>query len=138
VVVSDAKISDIYTNQATPYQQHYLLFPSVYLHYPNPPAWPCGNDGLWYSRIVHSHDGTNFSYIGGDRRSWLSVGSAGGRPIADCASTQPDAKWDSAMVGLARGIVERDGVLRMYKYLLRRIYIPSESFSLPLYLDPND
>jgi hypothetical protein len=56
---ADPKILDIYTNQAMPYHDHYLLFPSVYLHYPDPPGWPCGNDGLWYSRIAHSHDGAS-------------------------------------------------------------------------------
>ena len=97
----DAPIVDIYTNQAAQYQGHYLLFPSIYLHYPNPPAWPCGNDGLWFSRLVHSapSDGARFSYVGGDREAWLSSGEAGQAPPAECASSPEGSAWDSAMVG---------------------------------------
>ena len=116
----DAPIVDIYTNQAAQYQGHYLLFPSIYLHYPNPPAWPCGNDGLWYSRLVHSlpSDGASFSYVGGDRGAWLSSGEAGGAPPADCASSPEGSAWDSAMVGAARGIIEQPdgGKITMFKF----------------------
>jgi hypothetical protein len=115
----DSPIVDIYTNQAETYQGHYLLFPSVYLHYPNEPAWPCGNDGLWYSRLAHSPpgDGAKFSYVGGDRDAWLSSGGAGGPPPADCAASAAGSAWDSAMVGAARGIIARPGgEITMFKY----------------------
>lgn len=49
---------------------------------------------------------------------WLSRGLAGGAPPDDCGGTAAGSSWDSAMVAVARGIVQRPGAtsLRMFKY----------------------
>ena len=92
---------DVYINQAVPYHDQYLLMPSMYLHFGS--MWPRGNDGLWGSRIAHSHDGLNFSYIGGDRRPWASRGVSPANGISPLAEPRPGSAWDSGMVAMVRG-----------------------------------
>ena len=40
----------------------------------------------------------------------------GGVPLPTFDGINPNAAWDSAMVTTVRGIVNRDGVIRMYKW----------------------
>ena len=108
-----------------------------YKHFPNPPQWFKANDGMWDGRILHSRDGltyestpvlhskssfissgvaNSFRYIGGDRRPWIPRGEMGGVPLPTFDGINPNAAWDSAMVTTVRGIVNRDGVIRMYKW----------------------
>ena len=103
---------DVYINQAVPYHDQYLMMPSMYLHFGS--MWPRENDGLWGSRLVHSRDGLNFSYIGGDRRPWASRGTSTG--ISPLAEARPGSAWDSGMVAMARGIVVRDEFLILFKW----------------------
>ena len=58
----------------------------------------------------------SFRYIGGDRRPWIPRGEMGGVPLPTFDGINPTAAWDSAMVTTVRGIVNRDGVIRMYKW----------------------
>ena len=76
---------------------------------------------------MHSSDGAKFGYVGGDREAWLSSGEAGEAPPTDCASSPEGSAWDSAMVGVARGIIEgADGTITMFKYRLRVASIQTE------------
>jgi hypothetical protein len=65
---------------------------------------------------LHSRDGLTFRYIGGDRRPWATRGEMGGVPLPTVDGLNPEAAWDSGMVATVRGIINRDGVIRMYKW----------------------
>jgi hypothetical protein len=52
----DSACTDLYTNQVIVYEGHYLAFPAAYSHWPSPPVW-YKNDGVWDTRLMHSHDG---------------------------------------------------------------------------------
>jgi hypothetical protein len=83
-----------------------------YLHFGS--MWPRANDGMWGSRIVHSRDGLNFSYIGGDRGPWASRGTSTG--ISPLAQARPGSAWDSGMVAMVRGIIMGRDRLVLFKW----------------------
>ena len=81
---------DIYTNNVVLYEGRYLMQPTAYRHFPQPPNWCRSNDGLLDVRLAHSTDGRAWSYVGatpavarvgktvgGDRRAWLERSSCG-------------------------------------------------------------
>ena len=41
--------------------RHYLMFPDVLQHFPSPPVWSVGDDGVMDVRLVHSRDGRHWS-----------------------------------------------------------------------------
>jgi hypothetical protein len=108
---------DLYVNSAVPYFGEYLIFPSMYLHFPDEGVgWPRNNDGIWSARIAHSHDGLNFSYIGGDRRPWVAQGSTPPGGFSPGPGPANGSAWDSAMIQVLRGMVVRDDTITMYKW----------------------
>jgi hypothetical protein len=97
----DNACSDTYTNQVIMYEGQYIAFPAAYTHYPSPPVWPHANDGVWTTRIMHSHDGASgWHYISGDRRAFLARGPAG--------------SWRASMVAVVRGLVVSEATLRLF------------------------
>ena len=111
----------MYTNSAVESLGHSAIFPSVFRHFPEPPAWCCGNDGEWDVRIASSRTGRNFTYIGGDRQPFLFRGTTNAPAPDTNASQQPScseigatSSWDSALVSIVRGYVEDGERVRMF------------------------
>jgi hypothetical protein len=108
---------DLYTSSAVPYFGEYLMFPSMYLHFPDAGVgWPRNNDGIWSARIAHSNDGLNFSYIGGDRRPWVTQGATPPGGFSPGPGPANGSAWDSAMIQVVRGMVVREATITMYKW----------------------
>ena len=108
---------DLYVNSAMPYFGEYLIFPSMYLHFPDKGVgWPRDNDGIWSARIAHSRDGLNFSYIGGDRRPWVSQGRTPVEGFSPGPGPANGSAWDSAMIQVVRGMVVREDTVTMFKW----------------------
>ena len=83
---------DVYNSQAIQFsgtETHYLMFASAYWHFPAPPAWELGGDGMWDVRLAHSRTGFDFKYINDDRSPWI--------PRGRMAAPRPNAKtfWPS-------------------------------------------
>jgi len=75
---ADPPNSDHYQPAVTQYpwaQDAYFMFPSAYLHFPDPPVGRYSNDGLLDCQMAVSRDGINWTRI--DRRPYVALGSAG-------------------------------------------------------------
>src|SRR5262245_30415025 len=76
----DPKWSDSYTSAAVQYpwaDDAYFMFPSAYLHYPNPPQGKFSNDGPVDIELAVSRDG--IAYDRPERRPYIDLGLAGSR-----------------------------------------------------------
>jgi hypothetical protein len=92
---------DLYTNAAVKYpfaDNVYLLFPSAYFHYPEPPVGKFSNDGPLDIRLAVSRDGVHFTVP--DRSPYIRLGVKG-------------AFDDSAMY-MATGMIRRGAELWQY------------------------
>ena len=101
----DSPCVDIYTNQVVIYEGVYLAFPGAYEHFPAPPRWPVGNDGWYDTRVLFSADGqSNWSYIAGDRGSFMARGQADKPPLPSstgCLNCTDPTTWRESMVWLS-------------------------------------
>ena len=101
----DSPCVDIYTNQVVIYEGVYLAFPGAYEHFPEPPSWPVGNDGWYDTRVLFSADGkSNWSYIAGDRGSFMARGQADKPPLPSstgCLNCTDPTTWRESMVWLS-------------------------------------
>lgn len=69
---------DLYTNAGVKYslaEDVYLLFPSAYFHYPEPPQGKFSNDGPLDIRMAVSRDGVHFTFP--DRSPYIRLGVKG-------------------------------------------------------------
>ena len=92
---------DFYTNAAVkyPYAQNvYLIFPSAYLHYPDPPVGKHGNDGPLDIRFAVSRDGIHFSRP--DRKPYIGLGVKG--------------SFDDSAMYMTTGMIHRGAELWQY------------------------
>ena len=108
---------DLYTNQVTMYEGHYIAFPAAFEHLPSPPAWIMDNDGTFDTRMLHSRDGQAWSYVGGDRAAWLPRGPAAGPPTfsaVDVPGATDPTCWRESMTAAVRGVVVQEGTIVMY------------------------
>ena len=103
--------SDI--NNAVAYADHYLLFPSGYLHYPGPPSWPCGNDG---ETALSSAAAVAAAASAGSictRECWLPTGRGWVRQACGTPASRPLATArpsNTSAVTAPRGYNAGDGV----------------------------
>jgi hypothetical protein len=92
---------DFYTNAAVKYpfaENVYLIFPSAYFHYPEPPAGEYRNDGPLDIRFAVSRDGINFSRPG--RGPYIGLGVEG--------------SWDDSALYMTTGMIRRDEEIWQY------------------------
>ena len=122
----DKPSTDVYTSQVIRYANNtWLAFPAFFMHYPDPPAWPVAEDGVWETRIMHSHDGVDWSYLGDDRfkfgrdrSAFIEKGPMGGLPVPNelqVPSNAPET-WNSGMTAAVRGYVVRGDQIIMYAF----------------------
>ena len=94
------------TNQVIMYEDIYLAFPAAFQHLPSPPAWHTDNDGMFDTRILHSNNGYNWSYIDGDRGAFFARGPSGG-DLTDTFDSVPGPldsnTWRESMATVVRG-----------------------------------
>jgi hypothetical protein len=130
----DEQCLDVYNSAATiissalagstwgqqPNERAYLAFPAVYMHYGEEE-----NNGILDVRFAFSRNGSDFRYIGGDRRAFVPRGIGG--PLMSGSGLQPSlfdqlddgvvARWDSAITYMFKGIVEHnDGTQSLYYF----------------------
>jgi len=92
---------DFYTNAAVKYpfaENVYLIFPSAYLHYPEPPAGEYRNDGPLDIRFAVSRDGINFTRP--DRGPYIGLGVKG--------------SWDDSALYMTTGMIRSDDEIWQY------------------------
>jgi len=94
---------DIYTNAVVQYEGVYLMFPSFYSHFPDPPEvkperGKLRNDGIVDIRFASSTDSINWNRH--DRSPFIPLG--------------PEGCWDSRQVYMCTGLVETDSEIWMY------------------------
>ncbi len=92
---------DLYTNAALKYpyaRDVYLIFPSAYFHYPDPPKGKYRNDGPLDVRLAVSRDGIHWSCP--DRRPFVPLGVSG--------------SFDDSAIYMTTGLIRKDAELWMY------------------------
>ncbi len=92
---------DLYTNAAVKYpfaDNLYLMFPSAYFHYPDPPKGNYRNDGPLDVRLAVSRDGIRWSAV--DRSPFVPLGVEG--------------EFDDSAIYMTTGIIRKDAELWMY------------------------
>lgn len=92
---------DFYTNAAVKYpfaQDVYLIFPSAYFHYPDPPAGKYRNDGPLDIRLAVSPDGIHFTRP--SRAPYIRLGAAG--------------SWDDSAMYMTTGMIRSGDELWQY------------------------
>jgi len=92
---------DLYTNAAVKYpfaDNLYLMFPSPYYHYPDPPKGKYRNDGPLDVRLAVSRDGVGWSYV--DRRPFVPLGVEG--------------EFDDSAIYMTTGVIRKGAELWMY------------------------
>ena len=92
---------DFYTNAAVKYpfaQDIYLIFPSAYFHYPEPPVGKHGNDGPLDIRLAVSRDGIHFTRP--DRKPYIGLGVKG--------------NFDDSAMYMTTGFIRRGAELWQY------------------------
>ena len=124
----DSPCVDMYNSMVVEYEGHFLAFPSRLWHMPLPPAWGeyangtsqwAYQDGTLDTPLLHSRDGKNFSYVGGDRSSFFGLGAQGGPPAPSNVATpgaSEAATWRESMAVVLRGYVVRKDRIYMYGY----------------------
>jgi len=98
---SDPPHMDFYTNAAVKYpfaDSVYLIFPSAYFHYPEPPEGKFSNDGLLDIRLAVSRDGIHFTRP--HRRPFVGLGVSG--------------SWDDSALYMATGMIRSGAEVWMY------------------------
>jgi hypothetical protein len=92
----------------------YLIFPSAYWHFPEPPHGPYPNDGIVDIRLAASRDGVHFMYP--SRSAFVPLGLEGA--------------FDSGASYMTAGMIRQGGELWMfysgYDYEHRHAPVPSE------------
>ena len=89
----DPPNSDFYNPAVVQYpyaQDAYVMFPSAYRHFPEPPAGKYGNDGLLDIHLAVSRDGIKWSRV--SREPYVRLGRAG----------EPDSGMMYMLVGMLR------------------------------------
>lgn len=97
----DPPSSDHYNSAAIEYQwaqDAYLMFPSLYLHFPDPPVGKLGNDGVLDIQLAVSRDGVK--YFRPDRQPYIGRG--------------PKGTIDSSSLYMAVGILRNGNQLMQY------------------------
>ena len=92
---------DLYNNAIVKYpwsNNVYLIFPSAYWHFPEPPAGPYPNDGILDIRLATSRDGVHFQYP--SRSPFVPLGLEG--------------SFDSGAMYMIAGMIRQGGELWMY------------------------
>lgn len=92
---------DFYTNAAVKYpfaKDVYLIFPSAYFHYPEPPVGKFRNDGPLDIRLAVSRDGIHFSRP--ERSAYIGLGVKG--------------EWDDSALYMATGMIRRGAEIWQY------------------------
>lgn len=92
---------DFYTNAAIKYpfaENVYLMFPSAYFHYPEPPVGKYSNDGPLDIRFATSRDGIHWTRI--ERRPFVSLGIKG--------------EWDDSAIYMTTGLIRNGAEIWMY------------------------
>jgi len=92
---------DFYTNAAIKYpfaEDVYLIFPSAYFHYPEPPVGKYSNDGPVDIQLATSRDGIHWTRV--DRRPFVSLGIKG--------------EWDDSAVYMTTGLIRNGAEIWMY------------------------
>jgi hypothetical protein len=92
---------DFYTNAAVKYpfaQDVYLIFPSAYFHYPEPPVGKYSNDGPLDIRLAVSRDGIHFSRP--ERKPYIGLGVKG--------------SFDDSALYMTTGLIRRGAELWQY------------------------
>ena len=88
----------MYTSAAFAYEDAYLIFPSLYQHWPDNNH--SGNDGVLDVRLAASRDPqAQFSYVAGQRAAWLPRGPG----VFNRSSWAFAGAFDAAMTYMARG-----------------------------------
>ncbi|MFQ6097224.1 MAG: hypothetical protein ACE5O2_05800, partial [Armatimonadota bacterium] len=93
--------SDHYNSAAVEYpwaQAAYFMFPSAYLHFPEPPVGKHGNDGLLDIQLAVSRDGVKYRRL--DRRPYVSL--------------SPGEAKDSKCLYMAVGMIRREDDIYQY------------------------
>ena len=112
----DEPCTDHYTNQVFIYEGHYIGLPAAMEHFPEPPAWVLSNDGTFDTRLLHSREGKQWSYVNDDRAPWLPRGPQAGPPTySPTAVPGPDEPqcWRESMTAAVRGYVVRGDTIHM-------------------------
>ncbi|UCH36305.1 MAG: hypothetical protein JSV65_08105 [Armatimonadota bacterium] len=92
---------DFYTNAAIKYpfaESVYLIFPSAYFHYPEPPVGKFSNDGPLDIRFAVSRDGVNFTRP--DRSPYIGLGTKG--------------SFDDSAMYMTTGLIRSGGEIWQY------------------------
>ena len=92
---------DLYNSAAVKYpwaDNAYLIFPSAYWHFPEPPAGEYTNDGIVDIRLATSRDGIHFQYP--SRRPFVPLGIKG--------------DFDSGAIYMSTGIIRHGAELWMF------------------------
>lgn len=92
---------DLYNTAAVKYpwaDNVYLIFPSAYWHFPEPPAGPYPNDGILDIRLATSRDGVHFTYP--SRSPFVPLGLNG--------------TFDSGAMYMTAGMIRQGGELWMF------------------------
>lgn len=92
---------DFYNSAAVKYpyaDKVYLMFPSAYYHYPEPPKGKYSNDGLLDIRFAVSRDGVFWKRL--DREAFIPLGVKG--------------EWDDSALYMTTGILRSGNQLFMY------------------------
>lgn len=98
---SDPPDMDFYTNAAVKYpfaQDVYLIFPSAYFHYPEPPVGKYSNDGPLDIRLAVSRDGVHFTRP--DRKPYIGLGVKG--------------EWDDSALYMTTGMIRKGAEIWQY------------------------
>lgn len=92
---------DLYTNAAVKYpfaDNLYLMFPSPYYHYPDPPRGKYRNDGPLDVRLAVSRDGVRWSSV--DRSPFVPLGVEG--------------EFDDSAIYMTTGVIRKGAEVWMY------------------------
>jgi hypothetical protein len=124
----DSPCIDFYTNNVVLYSGHYLMMPDVLDHFPSPPVWNVGDDGVMDVRLLHSRDGRHWSYVGGTpdagtanatsaagRQPWLQR-SPSSAPINDRTDLPDKSSWAAGIISTVRGYVVKDDEIWLYVF----------------------
>ena len=93
----DAPDVDVYNSAAVQYENVYLMFPSFYLHFPEPPEG-LHNDGVLDIGFAVSRDSIHWQRP--DRWPFVALGA--------------DGEWDSRQLYMGTGLVTTDTEIYMY------------------------
>ena len=94
----DAPETDVYNSAAVKYEDVYLMFPSFYCHFPEPPEGEYHNDGVLDIQFAVSRDGVDWKRP--ERWPFVALGA--------------DGEWDSRQMYMASGLITTASEVYLY------------------------